>query len=179
MPASARADEKLVSDFLSSRNREADRVRAMKILAQDGYWANRMVAAAVLSNFAAHDSTWLALARALRDPHEAVREAAEMTLRGLPSRHVDWRPAVADLRLLLNGTNLSAIAVVFDALARTGIAPQLAPSLLRGNAEWILQHLASESPMAGDAAHRLLIQLNSGRDLGKTRDAWEAWIATL
>ncbi len=175
----ARADEKLVSDFLSGRIGEADRVRAMKVLARDGYWANRMVAAAVLSNFATHDSTWLALAVALRDPHEAVREAASMALRGLPSRPVAWRPVVNDLRLLLNGTNLSAITSVFDMLARTEVAAELAPALLRNNAHWILEHLASGSPMAAEAAHRLLVQLHGGRDLGKSREVWQAWITLL
>lgn len=179
MPAGRGADEKLVSEFLLSQSDEAGRVRAMKVLRRDGYWANRMVAVAVLSNFASNDSTWLTLARALRDPHEAVREAAGMTLRGLTPRTVDWRPASTDLRLLLNGTNLGAITTIFDQLARTQVSAALAPALLRDNADWLLEHLGSEAPMAGDAAHRLLIQLNGGRDLGKARKDWQTWIDSL
>lgn len=179
MSGDARADERRVSAFLAGQSGEADRVRAMEVLASDGYWVNRVVAAAVLSGFAAWDSTWLALVRALRDPHEAVREAAAMTLRGLPARPVDWRPAAADLRLLLNGTNLGAITVVFDLLVRTRVDSDMAPQLLRDNAEWIFQHLSSGSPMASSSAHRLLVQLNGGMDRGKTRAGWEPWIAGL
>lgn len=178
-PAAARADGALVAEFLAARRSEPERARAMRTLARDGHWVNRMVAAAVLSGFAAHDSTWLALARALRDPHEGVREAAGMALRGLPARPVDWRPAAADLRLLLNGTNLPAITEVFALLARTDVTPDLAPTLLRDNADWILDHLGAETPGARDAAHRLLRRLAGGRDHGADRAAWAAWIATL
>src|SRR5205085_2176246 len=146
---------------------------------RDGFWANRMTAAVVLSNFGAQDSTWWVLVRALRDPHEAVRESALGALRHLPTRTLDWRPSASDLRLLLGGTNLPAITTVFDLLARTNVAPELAPHLLRDNADWILDHLGSETPMAGDTAHRLLVQLNGGRDLGRTRAAWESWTRSL
>jgi hypothetical protein len=88
-----------------------------------------MTAVAVLSNFAARDSTWWLLVRALRDPHEAVREAAVAVLATLPTRAIDWRGSAGDLRLLLGGTNLPAIQTVFDLLARTGVAPELAPVL--------------------------------------------------
>ena len=46
-------------------------------------------------------------------------------------------------------------------LARTSVAPELAPALLRCNADWGLDHLASEAPTAGEAAHRLLVRLNA------------------
>ena len=178
-PVSARADGERVYAFLASHRADADRRRALHVLAHDGFWANRMIAAATLSGFAAHDSTWLALVRALRDPHEAVREAARPALGGLPARPVDWRPAAGDLRLLLGGTNLSAMTDVFDLLARTSVAPELAPLLLRDNAAWVLDHVGAETPMAGDAAHRLLVRLNAGRDLGRTRAAWAAWARRL
>ncbi|HSQ30432.1 MAG TPA: hypothetical protein VLN49_11315 [Gemmatimonadaceae bacterium] len=177
--ASARGDGERVVTFLTSRRAEADRVRAMRVLARDGLWTNRMVAVAVLSNFPDRDSTWLALAHALRDPHEGVREAAANVLRGLPSRHVDWQGATGDLRLLLGGTNLPAMQTVFELLARTEVAPELAPRLLRDNADWVLEHLGSETPMASDAAHRLLVRLHRGNDLGRTRAAWADWIQRL
>lgn len=179
MPAAARTDQALVATFLQAHRTDAHRARAMRVLREDGFWVNRVAAVAVLSRFAAHDSTWWALARALRDPHEGVREAAGMALRGMPARRVDWRPVAADLRLLVNGTNLPSIVTTFDLLARTEVTPELAAPLLRGNADWILDHLASETPMGNDAAHRLLVRLAAGHDRGRARADWAAWIAML
>lgn len=178
-PAKNRADGRRVFAFLQQHRREADRVRASKILANDGFWVNRMMAVVVLSNFAAHDSTWLRLARALRDPHEGVREAAQSVIAALPSRSVDWRASADDLRLLLGGTNLPAMETMFAVLARTKVDPALASPLLRNNAGWVLDHLGSEAPMANEVAHRLLVRLNGGRDLGTSRSAWEAWARSL
>jgi hypothetical protein len=178
-PASARADADRLFAFLGSRHAEGDRGRAMRALAVDGLWVNRMTAVMVLSNFVARDSTWWVLVRALRDPHEAVREAAAAVLGAAPSRSIDWQSSTNDLRLLLNGTNLPSIQTVFDLLARTNVAPELAPQLLRDNADWLLDHLGAETPMASEAAHRLLVHLNRGTDLGRTRSAWAAWIQTL
>jgi hypothetical protein len=177
--APERADAERVFGFLRERRTEADRVRAMRVLARDGFWANRMAAVIVLSGFAAHDSTWWAVVGALRDPNKGVRQAAGIALGTLPSREVDWRPAAADLRLLVGGTNLSAMTGVFDALSRTSVTPALAPALLRGNGDWLLDHLGSEAPGAGETAHRLLVRLNTGRDLGRTRSAWDRWVRTL
>jgi hypothetical protein len=174
-----RADADLVFAFLARHHGEADRTRAMRVMALDGFWVNRMAAVAVLSNFAAHDSTWWVLVRALRDPHEAVREAAVNVLRTLPARPIDWHGSVSDLRLLLGGTNLFAMQGVFDMLARTAIAPELARGLLRDNAEWVLDYLASETPMASPSARRLLVRLNAGSDLGPSRLAWAEWARAL
>jgi hypothetical protein len=173
--AGRRDDGSRVFAFLSERRNERDRTRAMRVLAQDGFWVNRMVAAAILANFGAHDSTWLALVSALRDPHEAVRQAAGQVVSSLSPRPIDWRPAVIDLRLLLGGTNLPAITTVFDLLARTSVAPELASQLLHDNSEWVLDHLGAETPMAADGAHRLLVRLNGGQDLGRARGDWVAW----
>lgn len=178
-PAAARPDGERVGAFLASHTAESDRVRAMRELRRDGFWVNRMSAVAVLSNFAANDSTYLILVRALRDPHEGVREAAMSVLGSMPSRPIDWRGSTADLRLLLGGTNLPAIRMVFDLLARTSIDPELAQPLLHDNGDWVLDHLGAETPMAADAAHRLLVRLNHGNDLGSTRAAWSAWIQSL
>lgn len=176
---SERADANRVTAFLRAHRTEADRARAARILTKDGFWVNRMTAAAVLSNFASHDSTWFLLVRALRDPHEGVREAAGSVLRALPARPIDWRGSVNDLRLLLGGTNLPEMQSIFELLGRTDVAPALASALLRDNGGWVLDHLGSEAPMANDAAHRLLVRLNAGRDLGSSRSAWEAWVRAL
>lgn len=178
-PEKDRADGHRVFAFLDAHRAEGDRRRAVRTLTEDGFWVNRMTAVAVLSNFATRDSTWILLVRALRDPHDGVREAANSVVRALPAHAVDWRASVKDLRLLLGGTDLPAVVTVFDLLSRTDVKPELATPLLRNNARWVLDHLGSGAPMASDAAHRLLVHLNGGRDIGRSRSAWEAWVRTL
>jgi hypothetical protein len=178
-PAAARADAERLWSFLEARRAEPHRQLATKTLRNDGFYVNRLVAAMVLSNFPANDSTWWVLTRALRDPREQVRGTASVALSTLPDRTVDWRPAVADLRLLLGGTNLPAQREVIDLLVRTKVDPSLAAPLLRDNGDWVLAHLGSEAPGASTSAHSLLIRLNGGTDLGRARAPWAEWIARL
>jgi hypothetical protein len=178
-PEGSAADAHRVWTLVEQHQSDADRQRALRLLRVDGFWVNRYVAASVLVNFGAQDSTWYALVRALRDPHENVRESAQATLRQLLSHKVDWKPVAPDLRLLLGGTNLPAIETVFQMLDRTEVSPALASTLLRGNADWVLDHLASRAPQASMLAHKLLVRLNNGVDLGSTRTAWKKWAASL
>ena len=97
----------------------------------------------------------------------------------MPARPIDWRASQGDLRLLLGGTNLQAMPRVFELLAATSVAPELAPVLLKDNADWVLDHLGAEAPGASYLAHRLLVRLNAGRDLGPSRSAWATWVSTL
>ena len=175
-----RGDGKRLYDFLDVHSAEADRRAALHILETDGFWVNRMIATAVLQSFGDSATTWIAVAKALRDPHEHVRTTAAVVLEALSEREVDWSPAVADLRLLLGGANISAIDETIRALARTKVQPSLAPRLLRGNATWVLSLLSSEAPVrSSDAAHSLLVQLNRGVDLGRNPRVWSRWAASL
>jgi hypothetical protein len=174
-----REDASRLWRFLAEHRAEADRRTALAALRRDGFYANRVVASAVLANFADRDSTWWALAEALRDPNEAVRIAASIVLTEMPARPVDWTPVVPTLRLLLGGTNLAAMEGVFTMLARTRVSPSLAKALLRGDGTWVLEHLRAEYPGGHEAAHALLAQLNSGGDLGPSADAWARWLAGL
>jgi hypothetical protein len=176
-PDSARVDARRFWGFLNARRSETDRVRAMRVLQMDGFFVNRMVASAVLSNFATNDSTWWTLVRTLRDPHESARDFAAVALEQLAERPINWAPVATDLRLLLGGTNLPAMGVVLRTLDRTAVNPSLAGSLLHGNADWVLATLASEHPRDSEAAHRLLVRLNRGVDLGSTRASWAEWVA--
>jgi hypothetical protein len=177
--ATQREDATRLWRFLAEHRAEADRRMALAALRRDGFYANRVVAAAVLVNFADRDSTWWALTEALRDPNEAVRIAASTVLSEMPVREVDWAPVAPTLRLLLGGTNLLAMEGVFTMLARTRVSPSLARSLLGGDGTWVLEHLRAEYPGGRKAAHALLVQLNSGQDLGISADAWARWIADL
>ncbi|MEO7041886.1 MAG: hypothetical protein ABI035_06480 [Gemmatimonadaceae bacterium] len=166
-------------NFLNAHRTEADRRTAVGALHKDGPYANRMVAAALLANFADQDSTWWALTDALRDGNEGVRSTALIVLDGLPARRVDWTPAVPALRALLGGTNVSATQDVLELLNRTQVSAALARPLLHGNGSWVLTHLRAEYPGAHDAAHALLVRLNNGRDLGPSDSAWAHWLAAL
>ena len=88
----------------------------MAVLRTDGFFANRMVASAVLVNFSRSDSTWWTLVRALRDPHEVPRGFAEIVLRTMPRQTVDWTPAVGDLRLLLGGMDRRSLIPIQSAI---------------------------------------------------------------
>lgn len=174
----ALADGERLWRFLASRRSAVDQLTARRVLRGDGFYVNRLVAAAVLANFPEQDSTWWALMAALRDPNEAVREAAAAVLGQLPPRRVDWAPAAPGLRLLLGGTNVGATQLVLQLLVRTGISPDLAGPLLRGNGDWVLEHLRAEFPGDRFAARAFLSRLNGGRDLGSP-EAWSAWVARL
>jgi hypothetical protein len=177
--ASEGVDARRLWQFLNVRRAESDRRRAIRALESNGFFVNRLVASAVLSNFAANDSTWWALVRELRDPHQAVRNVASGVLKHLPPRPIDWTPVAADLRLLLGGTNLPAMGTVIEMLDRTAVNPELASQLLRKSADWLLATLASEHPEDHPAAHRLLVRLNHGVDLGPARADWTRWASSL
>ena len=178
-PQAEREDAERLWSFLDAHRSESDRRTAVAALRQDGPYANRLVAAAVLANFAEQDSTWLALTDALRDGNEGVRVVALVVLQGLHARPVNWTPAAPTLRALLGGTNVLATHDVMDLLVRTQVSATFARSLLHDNGEWVLTHLRAEYPGAHDSAHALLVQLNGGQDLGANATVWSRWVARL
>ena len=178
-PPAALADARRVWAFMNAHRSESDRRRAMRVLETNGFYANRFVASIVLAGFSSNDSTWWALVRALRDPQAQVRQAARGVLDHLAPHTVDWGPALTDLRFILGGTNLAAIETIPAVLDETNVSPELASRLLHDNADWLLMTLASEHPTSRPAAHRLLVRLNRGVDLGGTRADWTRWAASL
>ncbi len=108
-----------------------------------------------------------------------MRSAALIVLGELPTRRVDWTPAVPALRALLGGTNVAATQDVLELLNRTQVSAALARPLLHDNESWVLTHLRAEYPGAHEAAHALLVRLNNGHDLGQSDIAWAHWLAAL
>jgi hypothetical protein len=163
-------------------HRPATHRAALATLRSDGNANNRLAAVVVLSQFAAFDSTWWALAEGLRDPDNMVRATSTQVLGMLTqvaARPVDWTPAVPALRALLDGTNLFAHTQLMETLAATRVSPELAPRLLGGGGGAIvLAKVGALDPRARTAAHRLLTQL-AGRDLGDDPAAWQRWVAAL
>lgn len=176
--SSTRQDYLRASEFLLAHQSERERSRAMWALDSSSVFSNRIVAALVLSEFPTKNSSWHALVRALRDPHESVRGAASTALARMPRRSVDWAPAQADLRALLGGTNVGEMESVMDLLVETQVSPDLARALLRGNDVWILRLLTSEAPMSSRQVRAFLVAMNRGKDLGAAPAAWHTWMAS-
>ena len=168
-------------EFLRAHRTEADRRTALWTLAHDGNTRQRAVAAVVLAGFPSSDSTWWALADALRDQDGMVSATASQVLSALSkgaAKTVDWGPAADGIRAVLDGTNLFAHNDLLDALTATKVNPALAAALLRGGGELILAKLSSQDPIATRAAHRFLAQV-SGHDFGNSEAAWESWVRSL
>ena len=168
-------------EFLRAHRTEADRRSALWTLAHDGNAHQRAVAAVVLAGFPESDSTWWALADALRDQDAMVSGTASQvlhTLSGSAARTVNWAPLADVVRAVLDGTNLFAHNDLLDALAATKVDPALAAALLRGGGELVLAKLRSQDRIAAHAAYHFLAQV-SGRDFGQNTAAWENWVRSL
>jgi hypothetical protein len=168
-------------EFLRAHRTEADRRSALWTLAHDGNVRQRAVAAVVLAGFPERDSTWWALADALRDQDGMVSATASQVLSTLSqsaARPVNWAPVADSIRAVLDGTDLFAHNILLDALAATSVDSALASKLLRGGGELVLAKLRSKDPRGARAAHRFLAQV-SGRDFGQNVAAWENWVRSL
>jgi hypothetical protein len=185
-PDSARpplAGARPLFEFLRAHRRERDRHEALRTLAQDGNWQNRVIAAVIIAGFADSDSTWWALVDALRDRDGRVSATATQVLTTLSrsaARTVNWAPAVDPLRAVLDGTNLFAHNALLETLAATRVDPSLARLLLRGGGELVIAKLRSEDPIGAKAAQNFLLQVSGGGlDFGRDAGAWEAWIRSM
>jgi hypothetical protein len=167
--------------FLREHRTPRDQRLALATLASDGNWRNRVVAAVLLSNFAANDSAWWALADALRDPEGTVSATARQVMFGMrrvSPRTVNWAPATPTLRTILDGTNLFAHDEMMQVLAATRVDPSLARPLLSGGGFLVLAKLGAHEPTQREGARAFLVQV-AGRDLGEDPASWRAWISGL
>lgn len=166
-----RALERHVSD--------ADRRLAIQTLRRDGSRQNRMMAAAILSNFEASDDAWHALAGALRDPYPGVNVAAMHSLTMLGNnfaRTVNWTPATASLRAVLDGANLQAFMPLVRVLTQTHVAPSETRRLLKAGGELVVAHVEAADGRSRETAAAFLRQL-AGTD--RPTASWRAWVASL
>ena len=160
-----------------SRNAQSANL-AERTLLEDANVENRILAAAVLGAQRGRVRAWYALVKGLRDPDERVAAAAEMGLTSLSTgaqSRIDWRPALADVRAILDGTNVLGLRTTLVVLTKTQIDPTLAPALLRENGGLVMDLLGSHSPAHRDAAHEFLVRL-AGKDLGLSPDNWKMWL---
>lgn len=170
-----------VLEFLREQDDDADLQIALATLRSDPNFHNRMVAAAVLSNFADRDEAWRALMEALRETDGPVKGIASNVLGEFAQsapRPVDWEPSTSTIHALLDGTSLFSTRTVFRVLRATAGEPRWAAPFLADGGTMLLAYLQSTYVPVRDNAHGLLVAL-SGRDLGYDAEAWRAWIGTL
>jgi len=151
---------------------------AERTLLEDGSVDSRRLAAAILGAQRGRVRAWYALVKGLRDPDERVAAASEMGLTSLLTgrqSRIDWRPALADVRAVLDGTNVLALKTMLLVLTKTKVDPMLSRNLVRENGGLVLDLLDSHSPAHRDAAHAFLIRL-AGKDLGPSANSWRTWL---
>lgn len=169
-------------EFLKAHDSEEDRVLALEVLRSDRNWINRSIAAAVLTSFPEEDSTWWALTEVIRGigPRDYSGTEGIMAIQALGVAHarpVDWSPAAENLRAILDGTNLFAVAPLMQALTMTKISPDLADEVL-GDGRYILAYMRSPNASVRLQAQQFLRQI-SGLDYGDDLERWEGWVASL
>jgi hypothetical protein len=167
--------------FLLGHRTDADRQFALLTLARDSNARNRAVAAVIIAGFLESDSSWWALADALRDQNGMVSATASQVLGTVArnaARPVNWAPVTDGIRAVLDGTNLFAHNTLLETLVATRVNPELAPGLLRGGGELVLAKLRSEDLHTARLAQRFLTQV-SGRDFGQNAGRWGRWVQSL
>ena len=139
---------------------------------------NRTMAALILGNFADRDSAWFALMDAQRDPIGPASSTASQVLSMLvksSARPVDWRPAVQQLRYIIDGTNLFAFNETLDVLTATRIDRALAPALLANGGSVLRAKLRSGDVVSKRSVAAFLSHVSG---LPATSDAatFERWM---
>lgn len=164
--------------FLKTKNTVSDQEHAIWTLYNDGNRHNRMIAAAILANFADSDLTWWTLLDAHRDPIDSVAGTSSQVLTALSThtpRKVNWMPAIHSIRYLIRGTNVFLFRQVLRVLTNTNINPVMAKSLLKDENHLLLAHLTAQYKDDAEVARNFLKQL-SGKDYGYEIDKWRQWI---
>ena len=172
------AEVRFFWDFLERNRSPQSANMAERTLLEDASVDNRRLAASILGAQRGRVLAWYALVKGLRDPDERVAAAAEMGLNSLltgTQTRIDWRPVLADLGAILDGTNVLALRTTLLVLTKTKVDPMLARALIRENGGLVLDLLASHSPTHRDAAHAFLIRL-AGKDLGPSPHNWRTWL---
>jgi hypothetical protein len=167
--------------FLRNHRDPRDFVRAADAISRDSSLYNRVVAAAILANFAHRDSAWWLLVDALRETDGPVRIIAATVLASAAwaqPRNVDWGPAAPAIHSILNGTGVFELRNVMNWLPTMGADSRWGADFLAGGGEMVLSYLQAEHPPTRESAHQFLVAMR-GVDLGVEVEPWRAWIASL
>lgn len=167
--------------FLESQRTDENLQLAVWTLNNDGNKYNRILAAAVLSNFQNNDLTWWTLLDAQRDPLDPVSATASQVLEGFgayQSRKINWVPAQNSLRYLLNGTKVFLYIPTLKMLINTKISPELGRLIAKDGSYLLLAYLKANYKPHAETARNFLVQI-SGRDFGYDAEKWAEWLKTL
>jgi hypothetical protein len=167
---------------LAREHSDSGFAKALRVLENPASIPEREVAILILSRYPERDEAWHALLMAAVEHHQYLdAEVAQDALKSMAARHprrVDWSPVAPVIRDVLDGTALSALGAVIQALLVTGVDQQSAPALLQNGGEVLTAVLEVSATEVAKPAHDLLVRLR-GEDLGKTPAVWRKWIGTL
>lgn len=167
--------------FLAAHRSAADQQQALATLSSDPNVMNRVAAAAILANFGADDTTWLALLDAMRETDGIAAGTSSVVLTTIAQntpRTVDWTPATRTIHAILNGTSPFQLPALMQILPAGGLGPEWSKPFLADGGEMLLAYLAAEHPGLRRGAHHFLKTI-SGQDYGEDVQQWRVWIAGL
>lgn len=174
VPQEARVLRAALRRYNSPRDHEL----ALSILRQSSRSGARQLAALVITNFAAAESTWYALVQSIRAGSDVGSSASQLVLAAMArsGRYtIDWAPAAEALQAIVAGTNLFAYDGTLGVLLDTGIEPTLARHLARSNPELMADHAVALNRSVRLLVRRYLEHAGAP-DLGMSRDGWLRWL---
>lgn len=166
---------------LAAHHAAKDFATARRLLVTSPNVNDRLAAVVIVSAFDDRDEAWHALAGALLDQNDLVRDYARAALQAFANdlaRPVDWRGGAAEVHALLQGSDLWSFPETLDLLVKTGVGPELAAPLLKNGGHAVLLFAGARNMWARGPAQRFLRAIR-GEDLGGNPEAWRGWIATL
>lgn len=166
---------------LSKFTSKSDKEKAIWTIENDGNYKNRCNAVIVLSNFLDDITAYNHILKAIRHSDRRANSPAISIINSigfLQNRIVDWSSCVAELRYILDGTNLFAFNTLLSTLSKTKISPSLATKLLKDGGDLIIDNLKAEQQYIKENAHDFLVQI-SGNDFGYDATKWQSWIDSL
>lgn len=165
-------------DFVKRADGEEDHRLARNVLERDASWSSRAIAALVLSNFLAEDTSWHGLVGAVIDEDPQVSSVALYMMEQLARKGwdpVDWSGARDPLLAILGGTNPRGFRHTLRILLATDIDPEFGQRLVRENPDFLLAHAGAQHARTREPALAFL-QAVSGEDFGTDVEAWRASI---
>lgn len=163
-------------DFLSRHKDRTDQNLALWVLNNDSNMDNRRIAISILSNFNSQENVWWTLMNLQRDKDKTFASVATEMLRNFIKEPivVDWSPALPCVRYILSGTNLWAFTNTLEVMEKTGFPQKLAPQLLTGASDLLIDYLHAEHQPTRESAINFVNYL-SNNNL-KDSEECEKWL---
>jgi hypothetical protein len=172
--------KELYNEIMSLKTEENLKL-IMKALKTDANEKNRRDAVNLLILFIDKPDALNSLLACLSDPYDRVSGAAEEVIKSIAPyfpKPFDWSAYSAELKHIIDGSQLFAFDTVLNLLAVTKISPDLSSALLKNGGELVLDNLTLKHPDEREIAHNFLKQI-SGSDYGYDTEKWQNWINSL